>query len=186
MAKFLDMDGLEYYTNLFKPGLSDLVNNSTKNMLEYNLETLKSINTIGTWTNNVYTHRNNGIFTINSDNTINVDTTNAIGNCYFFLGTYNFNVNESYVLSGCPANGSATTYFIKLNDNYEVDSGTGRKFTNISSDTVVIGVLYPNPINLTFKPMICTWNNWTISKEYIPYNKIFATDTEIYNCFQNA
>lgn len=142
----------------------------TKNLLNVTLDTLKALNTSGTWTNNVFSHYNNGIFTINSDLTIDVDTTNSIGNNYFLVGDVNLNSSIEYVLSGSPSGGARNTYLIKINDTSFIDTGNSINVTGISTGRIVIGVLAGTRTTLKYKPMVCLKTMWDISHTYQPYS----------------
>lgn len=77
---------------------------------ELDLSKLKSINTAGTWDENVYTYR--GItFTVNYDNTITVNGTAASTATLTLNKGSNLSLtNGDYILSGCPEGGSANSY----------------------------------------------------------------------------
>lgn len=87
-----------------------------------------------------------------------------------------------YVLCGCPANGSDTTYRIDLYtstdgtnyslDNSNIDRGHGVAFTLSAQLYVKPTVRFQNGYvanNLAFKPMICTAEDYAISPEFVPY-----------------
>lgn len=104
-----------------------------------------------------------------------------------------------YVLSGCPANGSDTTYRLDLylstdGNNYtlydnKVDRGDGVPFT-------ISERLYIRPTtrlqngyvasNLVFKPMICTAEDYKISQEFVPYAPSNRELYEMILALQNA
>jgi hypothetical protein len=87
-----------------------------------------------------------------------------------------------YVLSGCPANGSDTTYSLYLlsstdGKNYtpydnKVDHGNGVSFTLSEQLYVRPAIRLQNGYvasNLVFKPMFCTAEDYAISPEFVPY-----------------
>ena len=139
-------------------GSSELEQETTtgKNKLQYTLETLKSINGVGTWNNNVYT-RNGITFTINDDLSINVNGT-ATAACYIILNnSLSLTNGTEYILSGCPASGGVSSYSLRLytGSSYESEVGTGKTFTYSSQDLVRINIFNGITINnLTFYPMI--------------------------------
>lgn len=69
-------------------------------------------------------------FKENGDGTITANDT-AIGEARFVLGN-NIAINNAAVISGCPANGSSTTYLIQIVqtengvDKYYADTGNGQ------------------------------------------------------------
>lgn len=124
MSKFLDMDGLQYYTNKFKPGLANVIDNGEKNLLDCSLETLKSINPTGniyqiTWSDNIATSGLGATFIINSDNTISISANSTTQDIWFKLGNNFIYDVGTYILSGCPQGGSTSSYFIE-SDNLNI------------------------------------------------------------------
>ena len=131
-----------------------------KNLLYMTLESLKSNNTDGTWSNNVYTY-NDVTFTVNSDGTISTSGT-ASGAVTFDI--YTFSTWEKYplkFLSGCPSGGSLSNGYcvraIRSAVFSKNDEGNGVLLDqdNTGSTTFRINVQSgTNMANLTFKPMI--------------------------------
>lgn len=89
-----------------------------------------------------------------------------------------------YVLSGCPANGSDTTYRFDvyastdgkdyLLFNNKIDYGAGVSFTLLKQWYIRPTVRFQNGYvasNLVFKPMICTATDYAISPDFVPYAK---------------
>lgn len=119
----------------------------------------------------------NGVtFTVNSDGTVKVNGT-ASDEIYFkltaALGT--FLIAGSYHLSGCPQNGSATTYMIydgTQNDNWN-DTGNGVDVTytdSLSSKYIYIKIMPGVTLNnQIFKPMICTSADYAADPTFEPY-----------------
>ena len=94
---------------------------------------------------------------VNSDKSITVNGT-ATGNVFYAPYKFTFKAGQSYVLSGCPKNGSADTYFMYINNLGGVrDYGNG-VVVNLNEDftsDVGFSVRSGTTINnLTFYPMI--------------------------------
>lgn len=100
----------------------------------------------------------NGItFTDNGDGTITANGT-ATDTATFTLGTTSeyLDYDKSYVLNGCPANGSEGTYYIQTEVSNWKDTGSGVEFERDlqmagASIQIVAGTTVSN---LTFSPMI--------------------------------
>lgn len=99
-----------------------------------------------------------------------------------------------YILSGCPANGSDTTYSLVLfastdggttytpYDN-KVDYGNGVSFTLSEQLYVKLVIHIQNGYvasNLVFKPMICTAEDYAISPKFVPYTPTMREMYEYY------
>lgn len=115
----------------------------------------------------------NGVtFTVSSDGSVTANGT-ATGAATFVLTVSITSViekNKDYYLSGCPAGGSTSTYYLRF-DGTGVDTGTGT-LINITDDTqrncyLSISAGY-TANNLIFRPML---NAGTTAK---PYSKWFA------------
>lgn len=165
-----------------------------KNKLPLNINIIKTLNTNGTWSENIYT--NNGItWTINIDANENIIGFTANGtaskNSVFYL--YNFTkaeflslVGDSiYKFYGCPAGGSATTYYLRMSPNRNIsansssDYGTGNNTTiNATSlnesDTIIrmyANVDSGNTVSeLKFKPIFIPQSETDSTFE--PYSNI--------------
>ena len=124
----------------------------------------------------------NGVtFTVNSDGTIVANgsvtegQSNAIFNC-----SSNYSLKAgSYILSGCPANGSSSTYAMSIG-GITSDFGNGGNFTLSSDSTVTIRcVVYSGyqVNNLLFKPMICLSSETDPDyNHFAPYSNICPID----------
>lgn len=157
--------------------LSSLDANGAKNLLDYTLESLKAINSRGTWANNVYTV-NNAKYTVNSDMSITAETIGTpSGSTLLALKS---NVANSYVgsiLSGCPTGGNNATYNIAVEQSaspYTLlaqDTGLSATIPNNTSGNIIIYVVVKTTLSepIVFKPMICSADLWTISHQYQPY-----------------
>lgn len=142
-----------------------------KNILPFDLDDIKALNTNGTWAGNVYTYRDVD-FTVNADGTVTVNGTATGGNASIKL--YNASANyemlgKKVILNGCPSGGSATTYRIQAYRMGSADGSTGTYFDdgegtiafdalNNASGTVgsFAVAVYENATvtNLLFKPMV--------------------------------
>lgn len=132
-----------------------------KNLLWHDITAMKTYNTAGTWSNNVYSK--SGIdWTVNDDGTVTANGTatadseltfNTSGSVQAISGLE----TNNYILNGCPSGGSGTTYrlFAKCTDsNYYQDDGNGA--------TINVGISYVRMVvysgqtvnNITFKPMV--------------------------------
>lgn len=154
-----------------KSALVDIVDGGAKNRLPFNdLAVIKTMNTGGTWVDNVYTW--NGItFTINSDFSVTVDGTATGGNAVLVLSrTGGFSIEEgNWILSGCPEGGSGSSYSIAIAGTVS-DTGNTAEFTSATNKLVRIYVISGTTVdNLTFKPMVCSKAAWDISQAYQPY-----------------
>lgn len=142
-----------------------------KNILPFDLDDIKALNTNGTWESNVYTYR--GVaFTVNSDGTISATGTATGGNASIkiFAASSNYEMlDKEVILNGCPSNGSATTYRIQAYRMASADGSTGTIFDdgtgtdaftalNNASGTVgsfAVAVYEDETVtNLLFKPMV--------------------------------
>ena len=142
-------------SNILNPNLSQETTTG-KNKLEYTLASLKTLNTGGTWNNNVYTQ--NGVsFTINDDLSVLV---NGTASTYTFL-ILNTNLGlisgTEYILNGCPVGGTTQSYSLRMYIGGDYISQTGTDYTFIYSNQgpVRINIFGGSTANnLLFKPMI--------------------------------
>ena len=144
-----------------------------KNYIPLTIDRLKAVNTDGTWNGNVFTYKN-VVFTINVDADDNVTGINANGqasaNSAFLLAiSYastdlkNAITGKTIIYSGCPGNGSSSTYSLygyRVGENganaRDVGSGTEFIFSGETAGwnlAIAIQSGY-NAQNLLFKPMI--------------------------------
>lgn len=113
----------------------------------------------------------NGVtFTVNSDGSVTVNGTATSDADFMLLRGPIQSYSESYFLSGCPAGGSDTTYYISENFTASKDTGNGVVLNNLPSDQVWRIVIKSGTTvnNLIFRPML---NAGTTAK---PYSKWFA------------
>ena len=75
MSKFLDMDGLEYYTSRFKPELVDIVDSGAKNTLD--------------WVSAEYVTKNNATYTeTDTSIVVNCDSGAQVSSVIYSIGVY--------------------------------------------------------------------------------------------------
>jgi hypothetical protein len=131
--------------------------NGAKNMLQYTLASLKSLNaTNWSWTDNVATFQDGSTFTVNDDMSISINTTSTHTLISFKLtNAYPLNKGNT-VLTGCPSGGGLYKYKISV-ANVGYDIGSGISVDNMTSNKAVsIEVSGNIAANVTFKPMIIT------------------------------
>ena len=180
MSKFLDMDGLEYYTSRFKPELVDIVDSGAKNVLKIN----RSSQTI---------------FTSDLMNTVVVNgTTASSGDANVFL---NLNYSNQTTITIPQGDWIIVGYgdMTHLRFRY-AENDAGKKIGNYGEPLLftVTSTAINNWVriecqennitfdNVTVQVMLCTQAAWNISHTFVPYRNGFASNEEIYNCFQNA
>lgn len=176
--------------------LAETVNNAlgAKNVLPVTVDIIKSLNTSGTWSGNIYTI-SNVTFTLNTDSKGNVTSIKASGqasaNVTFFIASRfadsPLNLpTANYTLNGCPATGSASTYEMRFQatrngslHSYGQDRGSGVDGSVLDTDNIQV-VIYVqsgyNAQNLMFYPMI-RLSAYTDST-FAPYTK---TNLELTN-----
>ena len=140
------------------------VGGAGKNKLPLTVANLKTYNTSGTWSDNVYTV--NGVtFTVNTDDGGNVTSILASGTASAFaimlVGVLDVSAGDK--LNGCPAGGDTSRYCINtyntaLSEFYGRDTGDGLTFdSNINDVNVFLSIQngYAIPTGgITFLPMI--------------------------------
>ena len=165
-------DAIHYKSKLDVIGRTEQEQLSGKNLCASDIQTLQSLNTLGTWENEVYTREgltftpvyiNNLLDYIEVTGTATVDVS-------FQLGKITpESASTSYSINGCPAGGSTSTYRLWL-DNVGGDMGEGKSgapgvtttlncFINVKSGTTVT--------NLQFKPMVRLTS--VVDSTYEPY-----------------
>ncbi|MCR4644532.1 MAG: hypothetical protein K5695_03865 [Oscillospiraceae bacterium] len=86
----------------------------------------------------------------------------------------------SYHFSGCPANGSDSSYWLDLRHagydsliTQSVDYGDGIYYsflyTPMDIDVCLHIAAGYDPSSVVFRPMICTTNDWYVSQAFVPY-----------------
>lgn len=145
----------------------------TKNLLIYTLSTLQTQNNGSaygfSWSGNVCTTNRGVTFTVNSDMSIRVQA-NATNDVWFLLENHSFDVG-TWMLSGCPADGGTSKYYIESDNINARDIGSGVQIsaaTNLT-DNIYIIVKSGQSFDLTFKPMLCRKALYDVNPDYEPY-----------------
>lgn len=136
-GSYLDLESFNEY-------VSEISTVNVKNLLPYPYtDTTKTENDI--------------TFTDNGDGTITVNGT-ATDTATFTLGTTSeyLDYDKSYILNGCPVNGSEGTYYIQTDVSNWIDTGSGVEFMrDLSMAGASIVIAEGTTVsNLTFSPMI--------------------------------
>ena len=112
----------------------------------------------------------NGVtFTVNADGTVVANGT-ATANAVFRI-TCNLSVGETYTMSGCPAGGSTSTYFMQIG-NFGNDTGSGvtaAATENTGSSVALLVMSGYTASNIVFKPQL---EFGDVSTSYAPYSNI--------------
>ena len=96
-------------------------------------------------------------FAVNSDGTV---TANGAATSNVFLDVKKdiyLEKGKSYILNGCPANGTSTTYFMYLDGKNSRDYGEGVSYAEQDGSTTKITIAIRSGVkvdNLVFKPML--------------------------------
>ena len=172
-----------------RAALAELIDGGGKNRLPItSVDSLKRLNTYGTWENNVYTHSSGVVFTVNDDMSITANGTASGANAVFILsmpGGFSIEAGN-WILSGCPSGGSTSTYNITIAGTTS-DTGTTGRFTSCSKVLVRIYVISGTTAdNLTFRPMVCSKAAWKISQRYQPYRPSYAELYEMVKALQGG
>lgn len=136
-GSYLDLETFNEY-------VSEISTVNVKNLLPYPYtDTTKAVNGI--------------TFTDNGDGTITANGT-ATDTATFTLGTSSeyLDYDKSYILNGCPVNGSEGTYYIQTDVSNWIDTGSGVEFMrDLSMAGASIVIAEGTTVNsLTFSPMI--------------------------------
>ena len=113
----------------------------------------------------------NGVtFTVNADESVTVNGT-ATADTEFFFAQNKYFKQGSYTISGCPAGGNSSTYYIALGSSVDIDIGSG--YTRIISTPISLNLFIRikqnvTVSNLVFRPML------NVGTEAKPYSKWFA------------
>lgn len=165
MTKYLDYEGLEYYTNKIKTGMDSIIQNGTKNLINSGA----NVSASPTIT-----------FTINVDGSItfSCSSTNNRTFLYYYSGNrYIPNVYKRMVFSSTGDVNSDVNIGVLYSDNGI--NWTNEKFI-FNNNSFIIGdynyiqfAVYMK-VNITvssftFYPMVCTEEIYKISKTYQPY-----------------
>ena len=110
-----------HLTDSVKSGM--ILDRAVKNILGYTLDSLKAINTGGSWSDNVYTH--NGVsFTVNEDMgiTVNGEATGSYGGLKLIEKP---EITRNMYLSGCKQINGLELEYSNYDDSYYKDFGNG-------------------------------------------------------------
>ena len=182
-------DSLDTAEAADRAALAELIDGTAKNRLPItSVDSLKQLNTYGTWENNVYTHSSGVVFTVNDDMSIIANGTASGANAVFILsmpGGFSIEAGN-WILSGCPSGGSTSTYNITIAGTTS-DTGTTGSFTSCSKVLVRIYVINGTSIsNAVFRPMVCSKAAWDISQTYKPYRPSYAELYEMVKALQGG
>lgn len=130
-----------------------------KNKLPLVLANIKSVNGEGTWSDNSYTV-SNVTFTVkidNDGNIIKIDTAGtSTAQVEFILASNKTYASGDYILSGCPSDGSISSYWMTAGVGLD-DVGEGFQFTSDGSTPHTIKILCRGNVDMSslhFYPMI--------------------------------
>jgi hypothetical protein len=161
--------------------LAHIVDNTPKNVYNLDLDTIKSLNTSGSWNGNVYSI-GNATFTIYDEYIV----LNGYGQLNLFLCDYIPVDNGNWVISGCPPGGADNKYYIAANTiNWNSkDYGDGKTvYVANNKIKMAITLMSSTPVSdVIFSPMICKEELWNISHRYVPW---CPTNRELYNMIKN-
>jgi hypothetical protein len=113
----------------------------------------------------------NGVtFTVSSDGSVTANGT-ATADTEFFFARNKYFEQGAYTISGCPAGGNSSTYYIALGSSVDIDIGSG--YTRIISTPISLNLFIRikqnvTVSNLVFRPML------NVGTEAKPYSKWFA------------
>lgn len=169
--------------------VSQVINLNRKNLMPFDLDAMKQYNSSAgySWNGNVCTISDGA--TLNLTATVDTDngTITIAGSKPATSSGLNFRIVPAekafdlplgdYVLSGCPADGSSTTYQMRalINDSsvFAQDTGSSADFTTtaqtIERVEIALGTAALSNVNLVFKPMIDTKLINTLDSTYEPY-----------------
>lgn len=176
MSKFLDLEGLSYYTSCFKPSLVELVNGGEKNLLDLSKAT--SVTKVDEIT---YSISLDGSLTVTWSGLTAAKALRFVGIPY---------IAGELVLSGCPSGGDVSTYRGEIRQiiggtetNIATDNGAGSAVFELNNDTFIFVVRIGTASGtVTFKPMLCTKAAWNISHTYQPHRPSYQ---ELYERVEN-
>lgn len=188
-----DTTHIKPYIDKVKQALSDEVATraalGAHNLLPYTLESLKAINLGGTWSGNVFTPTSqpNVHFTVNSDLSITATTDGALTGLaiLYLVNTYSSFSLTNCILSGCPAGGSTTTYYMPvIEDAFWATGDIGNSYSSVGTITTVaiaLDVSTPTGLNKTFYPLLRDKSD--SSTKFTPYA---MTNMELTDALANA
>ena len=141
----------------------------------------------------------NGVtFTVNADQTVTVNGTNTGTGAATFVLVPNQQAilipDGNYWFSGCPQGGGSGTFDLRWyhysSNASAYDRGSGatiRKSGNTTDSNIAIVVMAGVTVNnITFKPMLCTAEDYDVSPEFVPYTPTMRELYEMILALQNA
>lgn len=191
MSKFLDMDGLQYYTNKFKPGLVNVIDNGEKNLLNYDLwastvgVTRGEKSVIGSTIQLTATGDDCNTKWHDTDYPQSCRIPVQEGDILIFTWKYEALNNQTYDRVFIFGNGSDSIDTLK----YTHSQNEYLEYVvpvNIDYITFRIGVQISGNSAKYSNLMICTLQDYNISQEYQPYHKNIATNNDIIQMWENA
>ena len=91
-------------------------------------------------------------------------------------------------LSGCPSGGGVNSFRCELRQGEDtaettvvIDNGEGAEFSQPSGEYKFVVRVRHSTGDITFHPMICTAQDWAVSKNFVPY---CPTNRELYEMIQ--
>ena len=145
--------------------------NGSKNYLNYDKTILQSLNTGGSWADNVWTIGNGVTLTVNADNSITLNGTSTAGKTIYLARNLNL-PSDVYILS------MTTALITKLWAGISAVGGGEYNFTSPNSyisqscqaNTITIYIDNGCVLNnITLYPMLCDDESWAVSHTYQPY-----------------
>lgn len=112
----------------------------------------------------------NAIFTVNSDGTVDLSTSDVGTGTRVLEKTINLTFTEDIILSGCPTNGGLNNYQLDLNAGAYADTGEGILIpanTNLTKIRIRVASTYNNSNAIKFKPMLRIASD--PNDTYVPY-----------------
>lgn len=166
--------------SVLTPALIDQVDGGAKNLIDCSVDNIKSLNSSSmySWNGNTVTAYGRTA-TVNADKTITVAAGTGSAEFWLKVANYTYASGVSYVLSGCPTNGSTTTYYTESDNLNLRDIGSGVVINSATTDAlyIVVKTTGSTPA-LTFKPMLCTLADWNVSQKFVPYRLDYDTLAE--------
>jgi len=138
-----------------------------KNLFEFTVNGLKQRWDNGTWNGNTFTS-NFGVTIVVNDNKSIVVTGTPTSQTSLTLGIYDHTLYKGCIYSGGTSDVSTTTCISGVN-NIGYDYGDGVTMTGDTDRAIQIAFFTGTNLNITFKPMICTADDWAVGHDFAPY-----------------
>lgn len=157
-----------------RAALAEIIDAGSKNLIHFNYPD----NFVGL----TFTKNNDGSVTVNG-------TVTSTG--YLVANEIpSVSPDTELVLTGCPAGGGGASYFIVVETReptqYYIDIGNGwsGKIGGTINDVRIVFFQGAVVDNLTFKPMLCTAVDYTISPKFVPYRPSYQSLYEMVQTLQ--